>query len=185
MARLKWDRVGDADHSAGYAQFSKNGQPYAVHVEAERRGSGIHYDLDIRTKTEEPLRGWWLTQTLLDDSGLCKSLDYPFDYVERWVYKNIGTDLTSISWTEYNDWSDNHPIKKQRRNPGDWCIFGRAPNGDVGWVDLVYGSLLERNGYASRGADKSEAQRVCDKLNDENRGWSFVVKKAGKVEYQR
>lgn len=182
---VKWFKHTRDDYFYGYATFydKKKNIPYRALVEGRKDGSVFKYRVTIQGKVAEPIRGWWMTTTYFNKSNSTKSKAYPFTIAEKAIEK-LGKAFTEITDDEYDDWSDLHPIQKQRRKTTDWGIYGHAPDGLEGWLDMVYGTLLPRNGYASRWGTQAEAKAMATKLTKTNPGWKFEVKQMGKVEYQ-
>lgn len=183
---VKWFKhYSEDNYFHGHATFydKKKDIPYYVLVEGRKNDSTYNYRISIQGKVAEPIRGWWMTNTYYRKTGTTKSKSYPFTIADKEIEK-LGKGFTDITWDDYSDWSDNHPIKKQRRNPSDWGIYGYAPDGTKGWLDMVYGTLVPRNGFASRWSTQAEAKATATKLTKTNPGWKFEVRQMGKVEYQ-
>ena len=183
--KYEW-RASMTDVTEYRADFydSKKNIPYEATVDINKRDSGVtDYTIVIQGRVAEPIRGWWMINTYFHKQGTTKSPKTVLDTANKAIAK-LGTGFKNITYDEYSNWSDLHPIQKQRRKTTDWGIYGYAPDGTKGWLDMVYGALLPRNGYASRWDTQADAKAVATKLNRENPGWKCEVKQMGKVEYQ-
>ena len=187
---VKWTkhewRASMTDVTEYRADFydSKKNIPYEATVSINKRDSGVtDYTIVIQGRVAEPIRGWWMVNTYFHKQGTTNSPKTVLDTANKAIAK-LGTGLKNITYEEYFDWDKNHPIQKQRRNPTDWGIYAYAPDGVNGWLDMVYGTLLPRNGYASRWDTQAEAKAMATKLTKANPGWKFEVMQMGRVEYQ-
>lgn len=163
----------------------KKNMPYEATVTINKRDSGsTDYRIIIQGRRAEPIRGWWMIGTYYFKEGTTKSHSPVMTTANKAIAK-LGTGLKNITYDEYFDWDKNHPITKRRRVPTDWGIYGHAPNGEKGWLDMVYGSLLPRNGFASRWDTEKDAKAQATKLTKSNPGWKFEVKQMGKLQLQK
>ena len=157
--------------------------PYSATISFYYRDNGKKdYCAVIQGRVAEEIRGWWMTRTFLHTTGTFTNPETVISNVGKVIAK-LGGPMTYISMDEYGDWSDRHPIQKKRRVGSDWGIYviGRKTS-EKGWLDMVYGSILERNAYASRFNSREEAQKQADKLSQRAPEYKFEVRQLGKLD---
>ncbi|MBQ1293601.1 MAG: hypothetical protein IIY21_06155 [Clostridiales bacterium] len=161
----------------------KKNIPYEVHVTVYKRDSGVRdYTIIVQGRVAEEIRGWWMVRTFFHEQGETKTIKSVVEKAEK-VIASLGKGLVQISYNEYFDWADNHPIKKHRRVGADWGIYAESKTtSEKGWFDKVYMTIYPKNRFASRFATREEAMVLAKDLAKNNKGWTFEVKQIGKLD---
>ena len=169
------------EHSAWLYNKTKN-VPIQARVIINKRDSGVtDYTTIIQGMTEDDTRGWWMTKTLYSDQGTTKMPSKVIENAEK-VLRTLGP-LTSITYDDYFDWKENHPIKKHRRVANDWGVYASSrTTAEKGWFDGAYQTISKTNKYATRYGTQAEAKKIADMLTKNNPGWKFEAKQMGKLD---
>ena len=189
MAGYKWEKrsyrasMTDMTEYRMWLYNKAKNMPYSIEVEFYKRDSGAkEYGVTIQGLESDSTRGFWVTRTFYSDHGTYTTQKEIIAKVES-VIRKVGTGMTHITYNEWFDWREDHPIKKHRRVGSDWGIYATNKNtSESGWFDKVYGSLTKTNKYATRYSSKEDAQKMAANLNKNNPMWKFEVKQMGKLD---
>jgi len=158
-------------------------QPYELTFTVYTRDNGqTDFTAIVQTKIADDTRGWWHIETVYYDNGITKDWSEKLTDMEYWLFNTIEAP-EFISYDDYFDWADNHPIKKARRLASDYGIYVTSRDGrSAGWLDMAYGSIAPKNTFATRYKDYDEARRRAEGLSRDNDGFIFEVRQMGPLD---
>jgi len=158
-------------------------QPYQLTFTVYNRDNGqTDFTAIAQTKVPDDIRGWWHTETVYYDNGITKNWPEKLADMEGWLFRTLEAP-EYISYDDYFDWADNHPIKKVRRMSSDYGIYVIPRDGSPsGWFDQAYGSITPKNSYAIRFKDPNEARATADRLGRANKDFKFEVRQMGPLD---
>jgi len=189
MVKIKWNvrkwraSMTDAEEYTAYLWDKKLNIPFSITVDFNYRDNGSKdYTAIIQYMKADDIRAWWQINTAYHASDKFTEPKKILADVED-TFNKFGKDAVHITYDEYFDWKENHPIQKHRRVGSDWGIYITSKTtSEKGWYDKVYGSIAKTNKYASRWSTEAEANAVAQNLAKNNTGFVFEVRQMGKLD---
>jgi len=179
---LKWPGEDDAEYRTHMVDKA-TGKPYEATIKFFYRKNGKKdYDAVIQFMSPDEVRGCWYFSTGFYDQGEFTDVKSVIAKVDKALAKLV-KNPSRISYEDYFDWEDNHPILKHRRLASDYGIYiVSADRTAKGWFDRRFGTIAQTNKYATRYPSKEAAQEEAAKLAKGNPKFTFSVKQMGKLD---
>lgn len=180
----KWRAsMTDMTESTAHVVDKATGKPYSAKVSFYERDNGKReYTIIIQFLEPDEVMGTWMTRTGFHDQGEYKDPKTVMAKAKNALGK-IVKDGSPITYDDYFDWREKHPIMKHRRLASDYGIYiTSADKSNKGWFDRRYGTIVQTNKYATRYPTKEAAQEEASKLSRNNTGFTFTVKQMGKLD---
>lgn len=180
----KWRAsMTDVTESTAHVVDKTTGKPYSATVTLYNRDNGTKdYTIIIQSLEPDEVRGVWAINTVFHDQREYKDAKTVLSKAKTALNKLV-KDGKPISYDEYFDWREKHPVIKHRRLASDYGIYiVSVDKKEKGWFDRRYGTIVQTNKYATRYPSKEVAQEAAFQLSKSNSGFTFTVKQMGKLD---
>lgn len=173
----------DVAESTAHVVDKTTGKPYETTVTLYYRDNGKKdYRIITQFLSPDEVRGCWYVSTGFYEDGEFKDPKTVIAKAER-ALNRLVKDGSPISYDDYFDWRDNHPIMKHRRLASDYGLYVVAPDKTTkGWFDRRYGTITKSNKYATRFSSKEAAEEEAAKWARSNPKFTFTAKQMGKLD---